>query len=303
MESSATWPVVAGSYEIGDRNGSVAVCTLTSEDLIAPLAHLPGVAITGKVYTANLGIARIVANVTSNSSIRFLLLCGKDSPIFRPGQSLVALAERGSDAEQRIVGAMGYEPVLSTVALERVSRFRQQVEVIDWSGEENLDLIKDAIGDLVARTPGGFPLDDSAATSAQSEERFVAIRPGGAREPLQYDTKGYFVITLNREEEQIILRHYLPDHTPVHEMRGRMAGSMVLGLLREGLVSQLSHAGYLGIELAKAETALGLGLRLVWDCATIRIGRCDLATSPLSRRGRSRPRQWLVRRCPRFACR
>src|SRR5690348_12506171 len=34
---------------------------------------------------------------------------------------------------------------------------------------------------------------------------------------------------------------------------------MLLGLLREGLVSQLSHAGYLGGELAKAEAALRLG--------------------------------------------
>jgi tetrahydromethanopterin S-methyltransferase subunit A len=34
----------------------------------------------------------------------------------------------------------------------------------------------------------------------------------------------------------------------------------VLGLLREELVSQLSHAGYPGAELAKAESALRLGL-------------------------------------------
>ncbi len=34
---------------------------------------------------------------------------------------------------------------------------------------------------------------------------------------------------------------------------------MVLGLIRENLISQLSHAGYLGAELAKAEAALRLG--------------------------------------------
>src|SRR5258708_17405114 len=48
-------------------------------------------------------------------------------------------------------------------------------------------------------------------------------------------------------------------------MRGRMAGSMLLGLLREGLVTQLSHAGYLGEELAKAQAALHLGLRYDQD--------------------------------------
>ena len=40
---------------------------------------------------------------------------------------------------------------------------------------------------------------------------------------------------------------------------------MLLGLLRERLVSQLSHAGYLGAELAKAEAALRLGLRYEQD--------------------------------------
>jgi len=48
-------------------------------------------------------------------------------------------------------------------------------------------------------------------------------------------------------------------------MRGRGATSMLLGLLRDGLVTQLSHAGYLGEELAKAQTALQFGLRYDQD--------------------------------------
>jgi tetrahydromethanopterin S-methyltransferase subunit A len=263
--STATWPVIAGSYEVGDPHGPVAICTLTTESLLAPLVHLPGVAIAGMVYTANLGITRIVINVTANPAIRFLLICGKDSPLFHPGQSLVALAERGLDADRRIVGAIGYEPVLSTLDPTRVAQFRRQVEVVDWAGEEDLQALEAGVGGLVARNPGRFAAGDGAAGVPQAEERFTSIRPGGTREPLQYDPKGYFVITLDREREQIILRHYLPDHTPAHEMRGRTAGPMVLGLLREGLVTQLSHAGYLGEELAKAEAALRVDLRYDQD--------------------------------------
>jgi hypothetical protein len=48
-------------------------------------------------------------------------------------------------------------------------------------------------------------------------------------------------------------------------MYGHSANSMLLGLLREGLVTQLSHAGYLGEQLAKAETALRLCLRYDQD--------------------------------------
>ena len=263
--SSATWPVVAGSYEVGDPQGPVAICTLTTETLTAPLVRLPGVAIAGKVYTANLGITRIVINVTANPAIRFLLICGKDSPLFHPGQSLVALAERGLDADRRIVGAIGYEPVLSTLDPARVAQFRRQVEVVDWAGEEDLQALEEGVGGLVARNPGRFAASDGSAGMLQAEEQFTPIRPGGTREPLQYDPKGYFVITLDREQEQISIRHYLPNHAPAHEMRGRTAGPMLLGLLREGLVTQLSHAGYLGEELAKAEAALRFDLRYDQD--------------------------------------
>ncbi|HLJ81919.1 MAG TPA: hypothetical protein VKT52_10565 [Ktedonobacterales bacterium] len=268
MSSRAAWPVIAGSYEVGDPQSPVAVCALTSEHLIAPLAHLPGVALAGKVYTANLGIARIVINVTANPAIRFLLVCGKDSPLFHPGQSLVALAEAGLDEQRRIIGAIGYEPVLPTLAPEAVAQFRRQVEVIDWTGEEDLHTLEEGISGLTARTPGQFIAGEELAnvpSMPSYEEQFTAIRPGGQREPLQYDPKGYFVITLDRKAEQVVLRHYLTDHTPAHEMRGRTAGPMLLGLLREELVTQLSHAGYLGEELAKAQAALHLGLRYDQD--------------------------------------
>jgi tetrahydromethanopterin S-methyltransferase subunit A len=83
--------------------------------------------------------------------------------------------------------------------------------------------------------------------------------------PLAYDPKGYFVITLDRPAGEIVIRHYLSDNTPAHEMRGRSGEPLLLGLVREGLVSQLSHAGYLGAELARAEAALRLQLRYEQD--------------------------------------
>jgi len=258
--------VIAGSYKVGDPSGPVAVCALTSERLVDPLVGLPGVAIAGMVYTANLGITRIVVNITANPAIRFLLICGRDSPLFKPGQSLVALSEHGIDDEKKIVGAAGYDPVLATLSPDQIKQFREQVEVLDWTGEENVGALKENISGLFARSPGVFKGEGGTAGGPTATvENFVSIRPGGQREPLVYDPKGYFVISLDREKEEIVLRHYLPDHTPAHEMRGRGATSMLLGLLRDGLVTQLSHAGYLGEELAKAQTALQFGLRYDQD--------------------------------------
>src|SRR5438132_1871141 len=254
-----------GTYQVGDPNGPVAVCALTSERLIGPLVALPGVAIAGMVYTANLGITRIIVNITSNPAIRFLLICGKDSALFKPGQSLVALSEKGVDEKRRIIDAAGYDPVLPSIDPAQVARFRKQVEVLDWTGEEDLEVLQDRVKSLSDRNPGVFVMEQKEANMARLQEEFLSIRPGGQREPLIYDPKGYFVITIEPEQGEILLRNYSPNHTPAHEMRGRGATSMLLGLLRDGLVTQLSHAGYLGEELAKAQTALQFGLRYDQD--------------------------------------
>jgi len=254
-----------GTYQVGDPDGPVAVCALTSERLISPLVTLPGVAIAGMVYTANLGITRIIVNITSNPAIRFLLICGKDSALFKPGQSLVALAEKGVDEKRRIIDASGYDPVLPSIDPEQVDQFREQVEVLDWTGEEDLQVLQERVKSLSDRNPGVFVTGQKETGKTRTQEEFVSIRPGGQREPLLYDPKGYFVIAIEPEQKEILLRHYLPDHTPAHEMRGRGATSMLLGLLRDGLVTQLSHAGYLGEELAKAQTALQFGLRYDQD--------------------------------------
>jgi tetrahydromethanopterin S-methyltransferase subunit A len=260
------WPVTDGSFVVGDPAAPVAVCVLTSTDLMPALAALPGVAIAGEVQTATLGLARIVTNVVANPAIRFLLLCGKESKLFRPGQSLLALLDNGVDEAGRITGALGYEPLLRGVQGDAVRRFRAQVEVADWTGEVDPAMLRERVAALARRSPGTFQAAEPLAAAGPAvASGYVSIRPGGTREPLRYDPRGYFVITLDRPADQVVVRHNLPDHQPAHEMRGRNASSLFLGLLRERLVTQLSHAGYLGGELARAEAALRLGLRYQQD--------------------------------------
>ena len=237
------------------------MCALTSEKLVSQLSKHPGVAIAGIVQTANLGIERILLNLISNSSVRFLLVCGRDSPVFQQGQSILALAENGVDENRTIVGGEGYQPVLRNLTQEQVDRFRRQVQVLDSMGLEDLASLTRRIEELRSISPGPFV----EAPVEAAGESFVEIKPGGRREPLVYDPKGYFVISADRVAGELVVLHYLPDNTPAHEMRGRSAGPMMLGLIREGLVSQLSHAAYLGEELAKAQAALTLGLEYKQD--------------------------------------
>ena len=258
-----SWPEIEGTYVVGDPTAPVAVCVLTSTELMAPLAAAPGVAIAGEVQTANLGLERIVLNVVANPAIRFLLICGKESRLFRPGQSLAALVANGVDEAGLVRGGLGHEPVLRSVPVESLKSFRQQVELVDWTGKVDVAHLRRQVESLARRRPPAIPPREGGP--AALVPAFVHIAPGGHREPLRYDPKGYFVISLDRPAAQIIVRHHLPNHTPAHEMRGRNGSSILLGLIRERLVSQLSHSGYLGAELAKAEAALRLGLRYAQD--------------------------------------
>src|SRR5256885_6773959 len=132
-----------GTYQVGDPNGPVAVGALTSGRLIGPLVDVPGVAIAGTVYTANLGITRIIVNITSNPAIRFLLICGKDSALFKPGQSLVALSEKGVDDKRRIIDAAGYDPVLPSIDPNQVIQFQKQEKGLDSTGAADRQVLKE----------------------------------------------------------------------------------------------------------------------------------------------------------------
>src|SRR5438132_7930776 len=145
------------------------------------------------VYTANLGITRIVVNITANPAIRFLLICGRDSPLFKPGQSLVALSEHGVDDEKKIVGAAGYDLVLATLSPDQIKQFRKQVEVLDWTEEEDVEGLKGNIGGLFARSPGLLK-GEGGTTAFMRGEPFVSIRPGELREPLVQYPQDDFVI-------------------------------------------------------------------------------------------------------------
>ena len=246
---------------------------LTTSDRLAQVAAIPGVAVAGRLYTANLGIEKMIHNILANPRIRFLVLCGKESPFFQAGQALQSIFSKGINAEGHIIGAQGHFPEIKGVATTQIERFQQQIELVNLIGETDPTALAKTIETLTIRNPGlfaGIPDDHSTAQQdpqkyMDEEARFIKLRPGGTREPLSVDPKGFYIISLDEPFGEIVVHHYLPDHQPGHMIRGRSGETILLGLLREGLVSQMSHAGYLGAELAKAETALKLNLRYEQD--------------------------------------
>jgi len=80
------------------------------------------------------------------------------------------------------------------------------------------------------------------------------------------DRKGWFKIAVDRELGEIAAIHYPPGmEEPDVVVRGRDSQMIYQTIIREGLVSKLDHAAYLGKELEKAHIALVLGRSYVQD--------------------------------------
>lgn len=127
-----TWPVVKGDYSVGNPKSRIAVVTLASH--INPISQA---AIWGSSKTENLGVEKIIVNTISNSNIRYILLCGAESRGHLAGNSLIAIHRNGIDEQGRIIGSEGAIPFIENISREAVTRFQQQVTVLDRIGLVN----------------------------------------------------------------------------------------------------------------------------------------------------------------------
>lgn len=157
-EAVSGWPVASGDYYVGNPEGCVAICTLSSETFYKDLASFPEVAIAGPCKTENIGLEKIVVNVIANSNIRFLILCGVEVTGHITGGSFKALYEKGIDpSSKRIKDAPGAIPYVEHLTVEAVERFKNQVTFIDMLSVEDVSQIKSKVEELVKQNPSAYP--------------------------------------------------------------------------------------------------------------------------------------------------
>jgi tetrahydromethanopterin S-methyltransferase subunit A len=253
------WPPVVGEYWIVDPQAPVAVSTLGSPALAEALASRQpaGLAIVGKTETENIGLDKIVKNILANPSIRFLVVAGPETQGHQSGRTLIALAENGVNAEGRVLGSPGKRPVLRNVTAEEIAAFRQQVQVIDLVGCEDPAVICARVEELALQAVTPCGCQECAETAASvSVTAMPALIVSDANEPVVMDKAGYFVILPLAERGTINVEHYSYDNTLLHIVEGQNARALYLTIVGQGWVTELSHAAYLGKELAKAELSL-----------------------------------------------
>jgi len=131
----------------GNSESSVAVCTLSSMELLGKIVNstlMAQVNIAGRLLSENKGIDLLVKHVISNGKIHTIVLCGKDTAGHRPGHSLLCLHQNGIDLDGRIVGSQSPDPILSLTSGE-VQRFQNQVKLIDKMEETEISNLRPEI--------------------------------------------------------------------------------------------------------------------------------------------------------------
>ena len=165
------YPPEEGSYMRGNDLSPVAVCVLlhTFYDKIPPyLQELvkssieAGAALAGYLQTENVGVEKIICNIVADPNIRYLIVCGVESPGHQPGQTLSALMRNGVDERRRIIGAEAPTPCLYNIPLEAIERFRKQITLINLALEEDRmlalkpEIVKKAIWTCYQEEPTQF---------------------------------------------------------------------------------------------------------------------------------------------------
>lgn len=263
------WPPVVGEYFVLDKAASVAVSTLASVQLAEDLARRKpkGLAIAGKTETENIGVDKVIKNVVTSPTIRFLFIAGIDSKGHLTGKTLLALAENGVDEGGRVIGSPGKRPVLRNVSTPEIQAFREQVQVIDMLGCEDPDEISARIEELsqkVTAPCGCSGCSGKPPVSISTTSKIMATEP---IEAVTMDKAGYFVIIPLKDKGVINVEHYAYDNSLLRVVEGATARAIYNTLITNGWVTDLGHAAYLGKELAKAELSLHQGFRYVQDGA------------------------------------
>jgi tetrahydromethanopterin S-methyltransferase subunit A len=130
------YPPEEGRYVRGNDYSPVAVCAiLDTFDFAIPseLNELvmagtdSGAALSGMLQTENIGLEKMICNIVANPNIRYIVLCGRESPGHLPGESLLALKQNGVTETKQIIGTKAPTPHLYNIPLELIERFRNQI--------------------------------------------------------------------------------------------------------------------------------------------------------------------------------
>jgi len=130
-------------YYLGNPDSSVAVCTLSSMNLLKNFANskiLNNISIVGRLLSENKGIDSIIEYVCKNQKTTTIIVCGKEVWGHKSGHSLFQLHKNGIDKNKRIINSISPDPVL-TVSKSKIEYFQNNITLVNLINETDYEII------------------------------------------------------------------------------------------------------------------------------------------------------------------
>jgi len=258
------WPFIAGRYRVFDPTAPVVVVGSHADSLAAELTALetPGVCMVATQCRNAGDVEKLVRNIAANLAIHNLLIVGES----RPGNpALCALLALFGDAGE-ITDEV--EPLLRKLRgrLDDVdlSALTRKVRAVNMLGSADVHRVVARISELAseAKRPNtGFRAP--AEKDEDGVERVLAATNIAYEH--QPDKAGYFYICI--KDKKLLVEQYSNKNELLRVIEGQTARDLCITLIRNGWVSKLDHAAWLGRELLRAELAMVAGDKYVQDAA------------------------------------
>ena len=130
-------------FYLGNSDSSIAICTLSSIDLLKNFANseiLNQISIVGRLLSENKGIDSIIKYVNKNPKVDTIIVCGKEVWGHKSRHSLFQLHKNGTDQNNRIINSTSPDPFL-TVSKSEIKYFQDNVNLIDLINVTEFELI------------------------------------------------------------------------------------------------------------------------------------------------------------------
>lgn len=134
---------ISEEYFIGNPNSTMAVCTLSSLDLLKKFSSteiLDQLSIVGRLLSENKGIDSIIEYVNENQKISTIIVCGKEVWGHKAGHSLFELHKNGIDKNNRIINSSSPDPYL-VVSKSKIEYFQNNVKLVNLINETDYEII------------------------------------------------------------------------------------------------------------------------------------------------------------------
>jgi tetrahydromethanopterin S-methyltransferase subunit A len=250
------WPFVSGNYLVLDDTAPIVIVMPDNPELAEDLAALSirDLCMISPACRSASDIEKLIRNVESNLAIHSIVLANGEEQTYPAMEALCAIF--GGDEECSEKAASLVHAVRGRLGSLDIDTLQDRIKVVDMLGCVDIDKIiagVNKLGSEAVRSNAGFRVQDP--DSDAGIERVIA--PSSIATDLQLDKAGSYVI--RTQKRSIVVEHLNSKGELLRIIEGTTARDICTTLIRNGWVSKLDHAAYLGCELTRAEAAVRHG--------------------------------------------